>query len=323
MAPCSIGRKRGNRNGSDVVTMLEHYDLCGKTDSRGEIKSFSLSDVSDRRSRQRYLTAATYISSRAFPSTILSPTPSLTPSASSHPILIPVVDSFNHARGQPVSWVVDPIRSDIPSSPPSHDAYQISLVIHKAATAYTEVFNNYGAKPNSELILGYGFSLPVNPDDTIVLRLGSRRGILQKSGSAWDVGRDGRGSEGLWEEMVAVYAEASDDGEETVAEWEYELEASETLKEMVERKLMGLPRIMEGVQEGIRRDVLLMIQHYVEGSSFSDLSSRYLTGCYVTGQRDILQSLSAFADSKRERAVTRAKEDGVELMFDDKGVDSV
>lgn len=45
------------------------------------------------------------------------------------------------------------------------------------------MFNNYGPKPNSELLLGYGFVLPNNPEDTIVLKLGG-------SEKRHEIGRD-------------------------------------------------------------------------------------------------------------------------------------
>ena len=169
--------------------------------------------------------------------------------------------------------MVDSIHTDIALSDSlPHEAYQISLIIHNFTAAHTEVFNNYGPKPNSELILGYGFSLPVNPDDTIVLSIGGRPEIGDSSGRTWEVGRDARGSEGLWVEMTVIFAQASYDGETTPAEWELELEAAETLKEMVARKLLLLPYAMEGVQEGVRGDVLQMIQHYIEGRSYLNQS---------------------------------------------------
>jgi hypothetical protein len=206
----------------------------------------------------------TYLSSRAFPSTILSPTPSLTPTISSHPILLPAVDSFNHARGHPVSWMVDPLHSDISLSGPSlaspHDAYQISMITHKSTAAHIEVFNNYGPKPNSELILGYGFSFPANPDDTIVLKVAGGANISDK---AWEVGRDARGSEGLWEALTALFAQRVYEGADEPTESERELEAAETLLGMVERKLMALPSVVDA--KGVREDVLQMIRNYVEG----------------------------------------------------------
>jgi hypothetical protein len=41
------------------------------------------------------------------------------------------------------------------------------------ACAGNEVFNNYGAKPNDELLLGYGFILPDNPEDFVSLKMGT------------------------------------------------------------------------------------------------------------------------------------------------------
>ena len=44
-----------------------------------------------------------------------------------------------------------------------------------ASVAHTgaEVFNNYGAKPNDELLLGYGFVLEDNPEDFVSLKMGT------------------------------------------------------------------------------------------------------------------------------------------------------
>lgn len=48
----------------------------------------------------------------------------------------------------------------------------ISLVSSSVCEAGSQLFNNYGAKPNEELLLGYGFVLDSNPDDIVNLRLG-------------------------------------------------------------------------------------------------------------------------------------------------------
>jgi hypothetical protein len=78
----------------------------------------------------------------------------------------------------------------------------ISLVTHGASKAGAEIFNNYGAKPNSELLLGYGFTLRANPDDTIVLKVGGRGAGASVSGAAGqqqhEVGRGARGAESVW-----------------------------------------------------------------------------------------------------------------------------
>ncbi|KDQ54521.1 hypothetical protein JAAARDRAFT_38195 [Jaapia argillacea MUCL 33604] len=216
---------------------------------------------------EKYLTAATYVSSRSFPSTLLSPEPTLQITRDSYPVLLPGIDALNHLRGQPVSWVVsypptpeptppsqsdeDNDDSDSDSTPtptqtsfsPSQIAFPsssppttptISLVIHTPTPSGSELFNNYGPKPNAELILGYGFSVEGNADDTIVLRIGG-------SEKRWEVGRArkvadvdekaegaegksqgegegeegsvktiwGTGVEGLWEEIVGAVVGSS------------------------------------------------------------------------------------------------------------------
>ena len=81
------------------------------------------SALGERFTWQEYLTASTYLSSRAFPSTLLSETPSLVSSPSSYPILLPGVDSLNHARAQPVSWVVSHPPRTLPSTTQTPSAH--------------------------------------------------------------------------------------------------------------------------------------------------------------------------------------------------------
>jgi len=143
--------------------------------------------------RERFLTTATYLSSRGFSSTLLSPSSSLVQQPDSYPVLIPGIDALNHARAQPVSWVVTcPRTVTSSSSPPSTvNASQpgISFVTHNASKVGAEIFNNYGAKPNSELLLGYGFTLPANPDDTIVLKIGGLGGSSGTTAQQHEVAR--------------------------------------------------------------------------------------------------------------------------------------
>ncbi|KAI0065824.1 SET domain-containing protein [Artomyces pyxidatus] len=242
---------------------------------------------------ERYLAAATYLSSRAFPSTLISQTPSLVVTDSSEPVLLPGVDSLNHARGQPVSWVVNSL--DPSTSPES--ALSISLVSHAAFPAGAEVFNNYGPKPNAELILGYGFATPENPDDTIVLKIG---GHGAQGGNKWEVGRDARGIEGLWEEIVAAvrsHATEGEQDEDAPSEWDIMLEAAELLTSM---STMLLSRLPEPSSSGaVRPDVAMMIEYY------------------VSGQRDILTSILGFAEDKEADAVTKSSSEGGVLHLDE------
>lgn len=215
------------------------------------IKSYYL-HIKDR---ELYLTAATYLSSRAFPSTILSRTPSLQSSLLAKPILLPGIDSLNHGRCQPVSWVVS--YSD--KTETTLKTPNISLVLHAAACQGQELLNNYGAKPNSELILGYGFSLPRNPDDTIVLKIG---GI---DGNKWEVGRFAKGVDGIWNEIVRSIQEDPNSS----PDYEDHLNAAGALMEMAGGLLDRLPANKDRSQyTDMRPEVLSMLHDYVEGQSY-------------------------------------------------------
>ena len=222
---------------------------------------------------ERYLTAATHLSSRAFPSTLLSDTPTLVSSPTSYPILLPGVDSLNHARGQPVSWVVNTPQA---SSSTAASEPSIALVLHTPSPAGHELFNNYGPKPNAELILGYGFSLAQNPDDTIVLKIGG----VPAAGHKWEVGRGASGAEPVWEAVKdAVRAQNNREGDDTVEEEdveaamspEDELWATEVLMEMAEDLLGRLPPNSSAASNGqeVRPEVAQMLDHYIEGMSLA------------------------------------------------------
>jgi len=251
---------------------------------------------------EQYLTAATYLASRAFPSTLISGKPSVAISKDSYPVLFPGVDSLNHARRQPVSWVVDPL----PPTDPGKDLVRylgLSLLIHLPGRPGEELLNNYGAKPNSELILGYGFSLEGNPDDTIVLSIGGEPAASasnQGEKETWEVGRNARGIESIWNRVLDIVSSASTpEAEEPEAtRFENQLDAASTLSEMCQSYLDRLPRIpaiLNAPSPELRSEVLKMIAHYIEG------------------QRDILESMSRFAEGKGEEAVEEAQKLGIDL----------
>lgn len=220
-------------------------------------------NVADRFIWELYLAAATYLSSRAFPSTLLAENPSLVSTPTSYPVLLPGVDSLNHARAQPISWAVT-------SSSEKTSGLSIAIVPHTATPEGNELFNNYGPKPNAELIMGYGFSLPHNPDDTIVLKIGGVKTV----DSRWEVGRDARGAEPVWEAVKeAVHAQNRyeiDEAERASISIEDELWATEVLVEMAEDLLGRLPPessvALNGAEQPvIRPEVAEMLDNYVEG----------------------------------------------------------
>ncbi|KIJ07596.1 hypothetical protein PAXINDRAFT_164574 [Paxillus involutus ATCC 200175] len=243
-------------------------------------------------SREIYLTASTHLSSRAFPSSILSADPSLVSTPSTYPVLIPGVDLLNHKRGHPVSWVVSCSEATGNGTPPD----TVSIVAHPNASAeqsseaqLEEVFNNYGPKSNDELILGYGFSLPDNPDDKMALQIGG----TTKS-EIWEVRRNAQNIEGLWSHVRSMV-----ESEESEYEFEDDMEAASMLSEMTQAKLDGMKTISDVRRhDEIRPEVKVMLEHYIEG------------------QRDILESMLRFLDGKQEAAIEAAREQGIDLVFD-------
>lgn len=227
-------------------------------------------------SRDQYLTAATYLSSRAFPSTLISENPSVAPSKDSYPVLLPGVDSFNHERGRPVSWVIDPLPT-AGSNGGLGERLGLSLVVHSWTRYGEELLNNYGAKPNSELILGYGFSLEGNPDDTIVLSIGggpTAPASNSEDTNRWEVGRNARGVEGVWRYVSdAISSSLQPEAEQSTATgFEDQLDAASMLSEMCKLYLGRLPQISEfsgASATKARPDVLAMLSHYIEGVVFS------------------------------------------------------
>jgi len=177
--------------------------------------------------RDRFLLASTYLSSRAFPSrllilppptstssdptTTLASTPADSTPGPSHPILLPGIDILNHLPLHPVSWISSPLPSSSSSSSSSTPSGIISVHLPSPTPISSQIFNNYGGKPNDELLLAYGFVLPSLPYDTSPLLLSSNRippvvaaelkdGLGVDVGKRFLVGRDGEievGGEGV------------------------------------------------------------------------------------------------------------------------------
>ncbi|WFD23054.1 hypothetical protein MEQU1_001738 [Malassezia equina] len=80
--------------------------------------------------------------------------------ADDEPILIPGFDALNHKRGEPVTW--------------SFESPDMAVfTTRQEYNSHEQVFNNYGAKSNEELLMTYGFIEPGGPDDVLVLALRS------------------------------------------------------------------------------------------------------------------------------------------------------
>ena len=227
-------------------------------------------------------------------------------------MLIPGIDALNHARAQPVTWVVT-------SSPASASASAstpiISLVTHNASNPGSEIFNNYGAKPNSELLLGYGFTLPANPDDTIVLKIGGTRDAAAAPAAAararYEVGREAHGAAALWGAIMdAVKAENEVDHEEEeegseAPEWQIILDSADMLRSMTESLLGRLPSAPPETRA---------VPEYEAIKSRGDVVD--MIGHYVSGQREVLQDLLQYADDREMGGVAVARQMGILIQLE-------
>lgn len=72
-------------------------------------------------------------------------------------VLFPVMDAGNHNPLAKVDWAYDP----------GH----FSLTVSEPISLHDQIFNNYGPKGNDELLMGYGFCSPHNPNDGALLTL--------------------------------------------------------------------------------------------------------------------------------------------------------
>ncbi|CAG8577673.1 22710_t:CDS:2 [Dentiscutata erythropus] len=99
-----------------------------------------------------YLWACNIISSRCFPNKLIDPDDVEVKEA-----LFPLIDSFNHKPRQKITWEI-------------HEKNELRLVAGNYIEAGQQIYNNYGAKSNEELLVGYGFCIPNNPDDWVIIK---------------------------------------------------------------------------------------------------------------------------------------------------------
>lgn len=95
--------------------------------------------------------------------------------------LLPLLDMSNHDGSRRVTWVVDEGGGGL-----------VCLRTEEAVACGTEAYNNYGLKPNAELLLGYGFAVPDNRADVVAVPIGLgggngpetalRRRLLRRAG---------------------------------------------------------------------------------------------------------------------------------------------
>jgi len=205
---------------------------------------------------------------------------------SSYPVLLPGIDSLDHAPGAAVSWLIAAPQSTTAStlnpaaSTPNNSSetdLAVNLVLHASTHAGRDIFNNYGPKPNSEFVLGYGFALSQNPYDTIVLQIGvggpdAKQGERKK----FEIGKNANGAELLWAEVLLLDSPNSETTEKTYEDY---LRGAEKLGDMVFRLLDNLPKVgnpelHNGISIRSTIDPRGMLKYYVDGSYLSAFRTR-------------------------------------------------
>ncbi|TPX62981.1 hypothetical protein PhCBS80983_g00134 [Powellomyces hirtus] len=79
-------------------------------------------------------------------------------SGASELCLYPVLDMLNHQRGKRIEWRIE-------------EGVAVTFITLEDVVAGIEVFNNYGAKGNENLLGNYGFVLDPNPEDYVKVAL--------------------------------------------------------------------------------------------------------------------------------------------------------
>ena len=158
--------------------------------------------------------------------------------------------------------------------------------------------------------MGYGFSIPRNPDDTIVLKIGGKFG----DGKKWEIGREAQGVENMWSDLIKVFIQDPSQN----PTYEDMLDASSALQEMIQNLIDRLPAEKTVEMSGIRVEVITMFQDYLEGIYNLPFFMKQIVNMGEnSGQRDILRSLLEFAKAQERRALDIAREEGVEIVFGD------
>jgi hypothetical protein len=216
--------------------------------------------------------------------------------------------NISDSRGQPITWLT------------SSDPRTISLVAPSPIDSGVQVYNNYGPKPNEELLLGYGFVLNPNPDDVLPLRLGGigsnvsankKARLTSKgldAGKRWIIKRDGEIPRDLMEVLRIVMGDEhhhdhDDDEEEEEEEhghWEQEMELEldvlGALGQMLDDKLAKLESVNSEVEA--RDDVRAMCDVYRRGEL---ALVTYPSQADVIGQIEILTKAMEVIEERIER----------------------
>lgn len=134
-----------------------------------------------------WLWAASIFSSRSFTSALLPPELRAGDGDEPFPVLFPLVDIANHNPSARVTWFTNTAAQYCGSA----------LEIKNDVTigGGEQVWNNYAPKGNTELLLGYGFCVEDNPNDTVALAISvPPTEEMKERVAVWTLLRTGKGA---------------------------------------------------------------------------------------------------------------------------------
>ena len=186
-------------------------------------------------------------------------------------VLLPFFDLLNHRYGQPIEW----------TSNSKHVAFTTLCVIKSG----DEVYNNYGSRPNEELLFSYGFCIRDNAMDAVSLVLACKTdaGLSRKR---FYVRREMNGGvpPELFKAMAALtYEEAEGEPED---QEEQDVQDSVGLEE-IEALVAALSQKFSALEESREKDDLLLA---AVPPLAGDLRELHIA-IYRNGQREILSEV--------------------------------
>ena len=155
--------------------------------------------------------------SRRFPPRLLD---AAAPTMGAPGILLPFFDLLNHGTGVEIEW--------------RGDGTSVAFAAGAAIAPNSEIFNNYGSKPNDELLLAHGFALENNEHDRVALKMTVASGDSRRTLGPFYLRRGGEFPRALWRSLADPTGDpASSDSDSPP---EIDAEAAEILLATLERK---------------------------------------------------------------------------------------
>lgn len=179
-------------------------------------------------------------------------------------LLLPLLDLLNHRLGQPIVWAAD--------------GQRIAFKTGDTLKEGEEVYSNYGARPNEEMLFSYGFSIVDNPMDAVLLRLGSSAAV---ESSVFYIRRLDQGGVPveLWQALAAAFALGDDNAEGEAEELVVGLEEVEMLFGALQQRQASL--------DGTKAADITSIDTFTQGMGVKE-TRRYHIALYRQGMREVL-----------------------------------